>query len=407
MASGLAGGSAAAGALASAGLVGAGAAAVASPGFGLTVSAAVGVVSRAFGWAGASAAGIVGAVAASTLIGGLIGAAACSGPAASVGAFGLVAAVWALAVAPCRAVSAASAVASGAFCPSGAAAAAVGGGGVAAWPLWPLPSALGSEDFGALTCLGRIPVARTETRILPSRSSSKAEPTMMLALVWAAARTLSTASSSSKRVRSRPPVTLISTPRAPSTELSSSRGLAIAASAASMARRGPSASPAPMIALPVWVMTLRKSAKSRLISPGLTIRSVTPRTPAQSTLSALWKASATEVFSVAILKRFWFGMTIRVSTWCSRSSIPSSATSMRSSPSKRKGLVTTATVRTPFLRIASATIGAAPVPVPPPMPAAMKTRLAPAMAERISSRDSSAAARPTSGRPPAPRPPVN
>ncbi len=45
---------------------------------------------------------------------------------------------------------------------------------------------------------------------------------------------------------------------------------------------------------------------------------------------------------------------------------------MRRWPSKWKGLVTTPTVRMPLLRAACATIGAAPVPVPPPMPAVTK-----------------------------------
>ena len=72
---------------------------------------------------------------------------------------------------------------------------------------------------------------------------------------------------------------LISTPRAPFIETSSSSGLEIAASAAEIARRSPSASPVPIIALPISAMTVRMSAKSRLIRPGMTIRSVTPRTP--------------------------------------------------------------------------------------------------------------------------------
>ena len=48
--------------------------------------------------------------------------------------------------------------------------------------------------------------------------------------------------------------------------------------------------------------------------------------------------------------------------------------------------------------------GAAPVPVPPPIPAAMKHMCAPSSAAMISSSDSSAAARPISGREPAPSP---
>ena len=73
-------------------------------------------------------------------------------------------------------------------------------------------------------------------------------------------------------------------------------------------------------------------------------------------------------------------------------------------PSKPNGLDTTATVRMPISRAISATTGAAPVPVPPPMPAVMKHMCAPASPSRIASRCSSAAARPASGFAPAPSP---
>ena len=42
-----------------------------------------------------------------------------------------------------------------------------------------------------------------------------------------------------------------------------------------------------------------------------------------------------------------------------------------------KGVVTTPTVRMPASRAMSAIVGAAPVPVPPPMPAVMKHMCAP------------------------------
>ena len=57
-------------------------------------------------------------------------------------------------------------------------------------------------------------------------------------------------------------------------------------------------------------------------------------------------------------------------------------------PSKANGLVTTATVRMPSSRATSATTGAAPVPVPPPMPAVMNTMLAPAISSVMRSRSS-------------------
>ncbi len=56
--------------------------------------------------------------------------------------------------------------------------------------------------------------------------------------------------------------------------------------------------------------------------------------------------------------------------------MPTAATFWRL-PSKAKGLVTTATVRMPSSRAISATTGAAPVPVPPPMPAVMNSMSAP------------------------------
>ncbi len=130
-----------------------------------------------------------------------------------------------------------------------------------------------------VTASASIPVATTETRILPSRSLLKAEPQMMLAsgstssLMWLAA------SSTSISRMSSPPVIEMMTPRAPFIDTPSSRGLAIAFSAASIARLSPEASPVPIIALPISPITERTSAKSRLIRPGMTIRSVIPRTP--------------------------------------------------------------------------------------------------------------------------------
>ena len=79
---------------------------------------------------------------------------------------------------------------------------------------------------------------------------------------------------------------------------------------------------------------------------------------------------------------------------------------MRRWPSKWNGLVTTPTVRMPSSRAARDTTGEAPVPVPPPMPAVTNTMWAPVRWSRISSITSSAAARPTSGCEPAPRPSV-
>ena len=87
--------------------------------------------------------------------------------------------------------------------------------------------------------------------------------------------------------------------------------------------------------------------------------------------------------------------------------MPASATRMRREPSNWNGLVTTATVRMPNSLATRAMTEAAPVPVPPPMPAAMNTMWAAGqLRARISSIASSAAASPISGLEPAPRPSV-
>ena len=86
--------------------------------------------------------------------------------------------------------------------------------------------------------------------------------------------------------------------------------------------------------------------------------------------------------------------------------MPSSACCERLRPSKANGFVTTPTVSAPSSRASSATIGAAPVPVPPPSPAVTKTMSAPFSASFSSSRLSCAAAWPTAGSAPAPRPRV-
>src|SRR5215475_10245118 len=95
-----------------------------------------------------------------------------------------------------------------------------------------------------------------------------------------------------------------------------------------------------------------------------------------------------------------------VSTHLCSSVMPPSAMRMRRWPSNWNGFVTTPTVRMPSSLAQRATTGAAPLPVPPPMPAVTNTMWAPARWSRISSIASSAAARPTSGCEPAPSPSV-
>ena len=111
-------------------------------------------------------------------------------------------------------------------------------------------------------------------------------------------------------------------------------------------------------------------------------------------------------FSIICSKRS-LGIVTRVSTFSFRLTMPASACFMRRGPSKPKGLVTTPTVSAPISLAHSATTCAAPVPVPPPIPAVTNTISAPFRDSRIWSRDSSAAFSPISGFAPAPRPLVS
>ncbi len=162
----------------------------------------------------------------------------------------------------------------------------------------------------------------------------------------------------------------------------------------------------PIRAEPASRMIVRTSAKSRLTRPGTVIRSVMPWTPWRRMSSAIRKASRIDVCFSTTWSRRSFSITISVST-CSESSwMPVSAWSARRRPSKENGRVTTPTVSAPISRAISATTGAPPVPVPPPSPAVTKTMSAPFSESFSSSRLSSAAALPTCGSAPAPRPRV-
>ena len=72
-------------------------------------------------------------------------------------------------------------------------------------------------------------------------------------------------------------------------------------------------------------MIARTSAKSRLIRPGIVIRSVMPWTPWRRTLSASRNASRMLVRRSTIASSFSFGITISVSTISRRRSMPSCA----------------------------------------------------------------------------------
>ena len=131
-----------------------------------------------------------------------------------------------------------------------------------------------------------------------------------------------------------------------------------------------------------------------------------PWTPWRSTSSASRNDSSTDVFFSITWSSRSFSITISVSTTSRNSPMPVSARSERTRPSKANGFVTTPTVSAPISWPSAATVGAAPVPVPPPSPAVTKIMSAPLSASFNSSRDSCAAAPPTSGSAPAPRPRV-
>ena len=190
---------------------------------------------------------------------------------------------------------------------------------------------------------------------------------------------------------------------APSIVVSRS-GLDPACFTASSAFSSPFALPIPICAMPLSVITVWTSAKSRLIRPGTLIRSVIPCTAWRRTSSAFFNASGMVVRLSTISRRRSFGITIRVSTAFFKFSIPFNALFILCLASKRNGFVTTPTVRIPISFAIWAITGAAPVPVPPPIPQVTNTISAPFNAWEISSWLSSAAFSPISGFAPAPSP---
>mmetsp|Transcript_11594 Transcript_11594/g.15096 ORF Transcript_11594/g.15096 Transcript_11594/m.15096 type:complete len:266 (+) Transcript_11594:465-1262(+) len=186
----------------------------------------------------------------------------------------------------------------------------------------------------------------------------------------------------------------------------SRRGLDIAAEAASSARVFPVPVPIPMSAVPAFCITERTSAKSTLIKPGLTMISLIPTTPCLKISSATAKDLSIGVFSGIISSNLLLETTMTVSTCSLRRLIASVACFILRLPSNKKGFVTIPTVNAPLSFATSATTGAAPLPVPPPIPLVTKHISVPVTIAAISDRDSSAAAFPMSGLPPAPRPRV-
>ncbi len=123
-------------------------------------------------------------------------------------------------------------------------------------------------------------------------------------------------------------------------------------------------------------------------------------------LSALAKASPRRRLPYKSLS-LSLETTKRVSTLSRNSCIPASACILRLRPSNPKGMVTIPTVRIPISFATAAITGAAPVPVPPPIPAVINSIFVlPSKISLISSIFSIAAFLPTSGTEPAPRPSV-
>ena len=247
----------------------------------------------------------------------------------------------------------------------------------------------------------------TVTRIFPSSSGSCTAPKMISASSPASSWMMEDTWVTSSIARSMPPVMLMSTPWAPRIETLSRRGEEIASCAASCARFSPSPNPDPMSAGPRHAMMVRTSAKSTFTSPVTRIRSEIPCVAWRSTSSARFRASLKVVPFPTTERIRSLGTTIIVSTARRSSASPRSACRIRFLPSKEKGRVTTPMVRAPSSRAMSPMRGAAPVPVPPPIPAVMKTRSAPSSALRTSSSDSEMACLPISGRAPAPSPRVS
>ena len=193
---------------------------------------------------------------------------------------------------------------------------------------------------------------------------------------------------------------------APNISLLFSRGLFKASAITRLARSSPEAFAAPIIAIPLSVITVLTSAKSTFIYPGNVIISAIPLAAIFNTSLALANA-LDNVCDPNIRCIFSLSMIIKESTCSFNLFTPSRAWSNRFGPSKREGIVTIPTVRIPISLAILAITGAAPVPVPPPIAAVINTIFVLVLNNAfISSILSLAAASPISGRFPAPRPSV-
>ncbi len=212
---------------------------------------------------------------------------------------------------------------------------------------------------------------------------------------------------SSIRISSLPNVMFNKTKCAPVMSQSLSRGDSNASITAVRARPSPDAFPDPMMARPELRMTVFTSFMSTLISPVRVMTSAMPLAAVQRISSALLKAVRMAKFPYNS-RNLSFRMMSKVSTDSRICSRPFCACAVLRFPSNWNGMVTMPTVRMSISRAACAITGAAPVPVPPPIPAVMKTMLVLSPINFLtSSIDSMAALRPTSGSEPAPWPRVS
>ena len=109
-------------------------------------------------------------------------------------------------------------------------------------------------------------------------------------------------------------------------------------------------------------------------------------------------------FTPSISSSLSFGITSIVSQCSLSLSSPHSAFCLRNDPSDLNGYVTTAIVIAPCCFANRAICPAAPVPEPPPMPAVIIANWVSLVIRRRTISDSSAAASPFVGSPPAPLP---
>ena len=134
--------------------------------------------------------------------------------------------------------------------------------------------------------------------------------------------------------------------------------------------------------------------------------SAMPRAAVESTSSALEKPALNPKLPYTSLNLLLFIIT-KESTVFRNFSIPWWACAFLILPSNSKGMVTIPTVRMSISLAILAMMGAAPVPVPPPIPAVINTILVfDDNMVRISSRLSTADCSPISGLAPAPKPSV-